>query len=77
MARSRTSQSKATTGLPPDSGRRALLTLTAPALGAAGLIAASSRVKAAAIGGGQPQPQDDDGSSPTAHRQAYYRRARF
>ena len=77
MARSRTSYRETAAGLPQDSARRAFLTFTAPAVGAAGVIMASSRAKAVATPEAQPQPQDDDGGSPTAHRQAYYRRARF
>jgi hypothetical protein len=60
-------------------GRRAIVTLSGMAAGA-GLVAAVARPAAGstAIGAPEaPQTGTDDGTRPTAHRDAYFRRARF
>jgi hypothetical protein len=74
MARHRQNPA-ATADAPSDPRRRAFITLSVPALGAAGLATSLVRPAPAATAEA-PQP-DDDGGSLTPHREAYYRRARF
>ena len=60
-------------------GRRAVVTLGGMAAGA-GLVAAVARPAAASTAIDPmegPQAGADDGTRPTAHRDAYFRRARF